>query len=1467
MNIKVLSFLSRMVLVFTILISLSAAQQTPPPVYPSGIIINTLKSWEVKRPFINEADIPASTRSLQEVTQTAVFEDGFGRPLQTVVRQASPASNDLVFAQTYDSYGREQFRYLQFASNVAQTGDVTNDGNIKVDPFQEQVAFYNSQLAGQQNETNQGTGNLNWAYSKKNFEASPLNRITATYEPGTNWVGSEGGSTPHNIRQQFLVNTATDNVRIWNISSTQGSLPTSTGMYSAGTLNKTISSDEQNNQTIEFKDQYGQTILKKVQLSAASDNGSGSGHLGWLCTYYVYDDYGNTRFIITPNVVTLIDGTWVISQSNADELCYRIEYDQINRPVIKKSPGAAEVWMIYDQWNRMVLKQDGNLRGNNQWLYVKYDGLDRSIMTGIYVNTTNTTQASMQAFLTSSGLGRSETFQVATYPLYSLTLSFPSVALSTVLNFTYYDGYSWGSWYGAYSSKDNTYDGNFQGANNSTYPYPQPLTQSGFTRGMKTGYWDGSSVHANFYDNMGRVIQSKDYNITTGVDITTTQYNFAGKPLQTYLRQQIGGTSNPQTHTVSTKMDYDPMLRTLHIYKNVDGASTDQVISTLQYNELGQLQKKTFGSNIESLSYDYNVRGWLLGGNRAYISNSASNYFGFELGYDKSNTVAAGTTFVTPAFNGNIGGSVWKSLGDGINRKFDYNYDNTKELTSAPYLQNSTTGTWDKSYIDFSVNSLSYDGNGNIGSMSENGFLLGSASANIDNLSYSYINGNGNSNRLQNVTDASNNPLSTLADFHYPSSKPTGNIDYTYDNNGNIISDYNRAISSITYNYLNLPLLINITSKGTIQYIYDALGNKIRKIVADNTTSGKTVTITTDYIGSFEYKSKKTTPTADPSDYSLVLQFVSHEEGRVRYFPVAGTIPAHFAYDYFIKDYLGNVRMVLTDEQQQDIYPAATLENLTYNGGTALSVESNYYSINTPDLVQTSTLPWFTGITGSNYQNQNNNGVPINNDQYSNVTASSTQAYRLNGQTGDKYGLGITLKVMAGDKISILGRSFWHNTGLSLSSYPITGVLSAFLGAFAGTQTVISGGHGIATGAVLDGSTAITTPLTSILNGTPNQPNPATQPKAAINWILFDDQFRPVSVGTDLVDPTGASVKAHSILNIPMAKDGYLYVYCSNENNIDVYFDNLQVVDTRGPILEETHYYPVGLAMAAICDHAWNKMQNYYHYQSNELQTQEFGDGSTLEECDFKAREYDQQLGLWHEQDPQLQFSSPYLAMANCWPNGTDKDGKSWIGNFLKLAVGMFAWNDHRTIGGNLWAIISRSIFESPQEVTGTGLAGLINLFGGVTNVEFFDGATVVHDKWLQSGAAFTLGNTINGGSLLQASATNGIFQHEYGRVLQSQAQGISYLAVTGLPSLFDNGSDPNGDRYARDGNARALNYFSKFYGGADFVFKYWDFSPGYFGGNPISGYDITKSVYDPDNQAAIKENERYPGLVTFFGQ
>jgi RHS repeat-associated protein len=1115
--------------------------------------VSYIRIRDIMKPSVLDSASAKALTSPYDVSQTTQYFDGLGRPIETVAMQQSPLQKDLVSFNVYDAIGREASKYLSYVST-------TNNGQYNPTPFPDEYNFNTTQYPGEQD-----------YYSQSVYEPSPLNRVITSYAAGNSWVGSGRG-----INMQYQVNTVADSVRCWKIAFASGSLPTTSGAYATGTIYKNITTDEAGHSVVEYKDMEGKVVLKKVQLA----NSPGTAHVGWLCTYYIYDDLNNLRFVIQPAGVQLINANWTLTTTIANELCFRYEYDYRKRMIIKKIPGAGETWMVYDLRDRLVMSQDSSLRLLHKWMYVRYDDQNRPDSTGLLTDPTNYNNLGYHQNLASNS---------TTYPnLASYT--------TELLTQTYYDDYNWvstsGSGLSSSMATNYTSNSSYFNTSYSVTPYSQPLTQFNITRGMPTGTKTkviGTASQylyaVNFYDDRGRIIQTQSVNYTGAIDTSIVQYTFNGKPLRTLLLHRKNGI-NTQNHKILTKMAYDAGNRLLTVYKNIDNAGTDQLVVTNTYNELGQLSNKQLGNNLENLAYTYNVRGWLTSINKNYIAGTASNYFGMELGYDKTASAAGTTSYLTPQYNGNIEGTVWKSKGDGINRKYDFTYDNVNRLTAANFVQNTTGSTWDHSYLDFTANNLQYDANGNIMTMNQYGFKI-NGSGLIDQLTYSY---QANSNKLNKVVDNVNVADSKLGDFHYTSK---GTNDYAYDGNGNLVSDANKAISGISYNYLNLPSLVTVTNKGTITYTYDAAGNKLAKTTVDNTISKTT---TTKYINGIVYQND-------------TLQFIPQEEGRARWAfhkYTNGTSGYGFEYDYFLKDHLGNVRMVLSQEKDTAKY-IATMES-------AYRATENQLFYNIPQ---------------SSYARSAVSGYPTDN-----TTVPNDSLARVNGN-GPKVGPSILLRVMSGDVIDIATKSFYKSGGTVQSP---NSIFSDVLNSLAsGIVTATSATHGVVT----DLTNPVSSPIYSALNSflPTNDPNTVGKPKAYLNWILLDDQFK----GINTYPQSGAiPVGSADVLNtlaysgIPITKNGYLYIWVSNETpGWDVFFDNLSIQQRNGPITEETHYYPFGLTMAGISSKAAGGIQNRYKFNAGtELQSGEFSDGGGLELYATNYRSLDPQIGRFWQIDP-----------------------------------------------------------------------------------------------------------------------------------------------------------------------------------------------------------------------------------------
>ncbi len=595
----------------------------------SKTLINYIRTWEPNLP-ISDPAIIAGNPDINAVKQTTVYYDGLGRIIQKITRGNSGTGMDMVMPTVYDAYGREAYSYLPYAAP-------SQDGKFRPNAFVEQKQFLSSQFSGE-----------DIYYSRVQYELSPMDRVSKSMFPGNSWAGSERGTS-----QQYLLNTADDEVRIWTIST--GVIPESPAgkIYQAGQLYKNITTDERGYPVMEFKDKEGRLILRKTSLTTSP----GNGHDNWLCTYHIYDEKNNQRFILTPKAVRLIKNTWVISQQVADELCFQYQYDARNRVISNKTPGT--LWpteIVYDKRDRQVFQRDGNLKEKQQWIVTFYDELNRQVETALYtssnsreqlqtqmdlaVNTTQTIlynepgpvdlslssydnqthlyQASnsitfLDGFETSTDAEvTAEINPTVTTGQISLSVSnpLPSLDVSQLypLTYTFYDNYTFNGVQSAVQSEFNKLS---TGSNN----YAEPTIISPAVTGQITGskvrvlYTNQWLTTTNYFDEKARTIQSISDNSSGGKDFISYKYDFSGKKLSFYQHHSNPkSTATPETR-ILTVMNYDAFGRVKEILKqHNDNNFTKKIISN-EYNELGQLKTRTLGDNLESISFDYNIRG------------------------------------------------------------------------------------------------------------------------------------------------------------------------------------------------------------------------------------------------------------------------------------------------------------------------------------------------------------------------------------------------------------------------------------------------------------------------------------------------------------------------------------------------------------------------------------------------------------------------------------------------------------------------------------------------------------------------------------------------------------------------------------------------------------------------------------------------------------------------------------------
>ena len=567
------------------------------------------------------------------------YFNGLGLPVQDVSVKYTPQGNDLVAPVEYDGILRDDARsYLPYPA----TG---GNGAFRANALSAQAQYYQLTFGSE------GTR----AYSVKEYDPSPLNRVRRTAGPGRL---TTDGSVKY-VSFEYLGNSSSEVLRLQ--VNDAGTTLTANGYYPQNTLFKTRAQDEDGNHTEVFTDQEGRTLLSRAFDAAGSR----------VDTYSVYDDAGRLRWVVAPACSATLGTTTTLTQdsSPARDYCYVYRYDDRGNVIEKRLPGKSVECYVYDHADRPVLFQDSLLRESGRWRMISYDPLDRESSRQLIGNPSN--RSVLAAWVESGGdpaqHDESSSTQLESEAFYSASRIPSKLAFSAVA--------------GTVQSADT--------AISSQIRYNRSLVLDG----AETDTYEES---AYYYDAKGRLVQTVTLNCMGGIDRRSARYDFVGNVLAVVESHRAGPAATEEVMT--GLFTYDSRNRLIAQTMSLNGATSASV--TYTYDELGRLAGRHFGQGDTAIADNltYNIRGWL--------TQQANPQFSMSLRYYDPQQTAT-----TPSYTGNISEWSWQQGNAGNANTYAFTYDGLARLTGAKQY---VDGDADDRFVE---KGLTYDRNGNLLSM------------------------------------------------------------------------------------------------------------------------------------------------------------------------------------------------------------------------------------------------------------------------------------------------------------------------------------------------------------------------------------------------------------------------------------------------------------------------------------------------------------------------------------------------------------------------------------------------------------------------------------------------------------------------------------------------------------------------------------------------------------------------------
>ena len=760
---------------------------------------------------------------------TVTWLDDFGREESVHQVGVTPSHKTLVSLTEYDGHGRVSKRWLPALATPQRV----------ILPGLHTVTYLDAHVRPEDimpgsSEANLGDGA---PYSEVIYDGSPLDRPLMEYGSGEAWRQAGRG-----ILSEHMGNSAGDERLVCHRIEVQASkndtsfVISSEGLYPDGSLKVVSVTDEDGKETLTFTDRHGREILSRQVMKEG-------GECQYLDTYSVYDGLDHLLAVIPPALSDRLSIGQSLDPEETERYAYLYLYDSKERVCARKLPGIGWIRMEYDDADRLVFTQDGEQRRRGESTFMLYDIHGRECVTGVCGHDIPTGNM-ISGFALAEYVGAGGALDG--YACSGVTLVSPQV-----MSAFYYDSHAF--------------------VDDFATGLPDSLAMYGTHIPSLIGRRTGSCLHEVSegisgkkvwglvrYDGRGRVSHTEMSYPDGGWDTEDVEHDFLGSPVRRHLVHRKG------TETVREDLTYtyDDSERLLEVRHSLNGG-TPILLARNTYDELGRLSGTERGSNDAlSSTYSYNVRSWLTG-----IDGSL---FKETLHYNELRSDRLGTD--RRRFGGDVSSMEWRSGAGTGTRSYDFAYDGLGRLVSADY------GEYGDHVVGYGT-SYSYDNMGNLLSLSREGDMTSSLKGIVDNLSMTY-----DGNMLASVSDSAPAPSVTgSADFRDGASMA---VEYTYDRNGNMTSDLNRRISSVSYNRQNRPARIK-HSGGTETFTYLPDGTK-----RERTALGKDWSLSrTEYRGNLVC--------ADDS-----LKYILFDGGLIA---MDGASPEYL---FFLRDHLGSTRVV-----------------------------------------------------------------------------------------------------------------------------------------------------------------------------------------------------------------------------------------------------------------------------------------------------------------------------------------------------------------------------------------------------------------------------------------------------------------------------------------------------------------------------------------------------------------------------